>query len=47
MSSSDEGHTWKNEFVKDFGGKDIRNPYLLEVNGTLHCYYIYEGFNVE
>ena len=46
MSSADEGQTWEAELVKEYG-KDVREPYLLELNGTLHLYFVYEGFNAE
>jgi hypothetical protein len=35
MSSSDDGLTWEKEFDKNFG-RDAREPWLLELNGTLH-----------
>ena len=35
MSSPDEGVTWEKEFDKNFG-RDAREPWLLELDGTLH-----------
>lgn len=46
MSSADNGQTWEAEFMKEYG-RDVREPFLLEVNGTLHFYFVYEGFNAE
>jgi hypothetical protein len=35
MSSPDDGQTWEKEFDKNFG-RDAREPWLLEINETLH-----------
>ena len=38
MSSTDDGITWEKELDKNFG-RDAREPWLLEINGTLHFYF--------
>ena len=43
-SSTDLGRSWALEKVIE-KGKDLREPYLLEVNGTLFFYFFEAGTN--
>ena len=44
VSSQDLGQTWTAEFTIQIG-KDMREPYFLDVNGTLFFYYFEAGTN--
>ena len=44
VSSKDMGKTWKAEFTIKIE-KDMREPYFLTINGTLHFYYFEAGTN--
>ena len=44
VSSSDLGHTWQHELTIN-AGTDLREPYFLELNGTLFFYYVEAGVN--
>ena len=44
VSSTDFGQTWAHELTID-AGTDLREPYFLDVNGTLFFYYVEAGVN--
>ena len=44
VSSPDSGQTWTHEFSIE-AGTDLREPYLLDLNGTLFFYYVEAGVN--
>ena len=44
VSSNDFGKTWSLEKMIGYG-KDLREPYLLEVNGILFFYFFEAGTN--